>query len=114
VARLSRIALSVGVVTQVNLAYVHFGDAKSQWLLLKEMNTNQQKLLSAAEKAFQYGELNGIELISIKMDALVSQIDYLKAYGDYRVAIELVDNAIGQPLYFQDLTCEVEHDEECT
>lgn len=100
-SKLSRMALSVGVLTQVHLAYIKYYEALEGYKLLQKTANINERLYESFSKAKLYGEKSGVELIAVQMDTLVAKINALKAYADLRVAVEFLNNAIGKPRFYE-------------
>lgn len=99
--RVSRLAISVGVMTQVHLAYWKYKDVLSQFHFRKEIYTVRQRLLRAVKLSFEAGDLTITDVINAQGDALQAEIDLMQTYGDLRVSIEQINNAMGEPLFYQ-------------
>ena len=96
----SRMALSLGVITQVHLAYFTYLDALKSYENLDETSAINSRMLFIANKQREYGALDGIDMINFDVDALESQYNALVAYGDIQIALELLNNAMGLPLHY--------------
>jgi len=93
-----RLATSIGIITQVNLAHISYLQRLDQFRLANNSAKVQEDLLKAATKEYELGDLSGVELLDIKYDTIVAQIDAWTAYADLKFGIEQLNNAIGQPL----------------
>lgn len=96
----SRIALTLGVMTQVHLARIAYNNNHRIFRELDHIfDLNQQSLFIAAMQ-HNLGAIDGIDFINFEADNLESEVNAISAYGDMQVAIELVNNSIGIPLYY--------------
>jgi multidrug efflux system outer membrane protein len=100
-AKLNRLAVSMGVISQVHLAKLVYQDNLEQFFLLKEMERVKKSLRDAAMKEQKYGEFNGEEALLYSTEALMAEINAIKAYGDAQVTLETLNNSMGMPLYFR-------------
>lgn len=97
----SRMALSVAIVTQVRLAYLVYFDNRDQYLLAKELEVVNRKMLNAANDERKQGKLNEADILRYEAEALFSGINARKAYADMQDSLEKLNNALGMPRYFQ-------------
>lgn len=91
------------VLSQVHLAFSKYQDALENYRLMKEQADVQNRLVFAARKSTEYGEYSYTDLIPIEMNAVISKIDALKANVALRSTVELLNNSVGIPLYFNTL-----------
>ncbi len=104
VSQANRLALSIGILAQVNLARAVYFDTLKEYELARQLAETRQELIQTLERKQQVGELSAGEiLINYKFDAILSEIDYLQAYGNLHTAIEQINNSIGIPFYLN--TC---------
>lgn len=97
-ARLSRLALSVGVLSQVHLAYLNYRDLLNQYKLALRAYEVRSQLALIGEKVKQAGEFQGIDAINLESDALLAKIQAWRAYANLQIAREQLNYAIGRPL----------------
>ncbi len=101
VTRLNRLAMSVGILTQLNLAYLSYYDAQEQYRVAKQLSQVREDLFGAWETKWEVGDLSSLDLVAnYRLEALTAKVDALKAFGDVQTAIEQVNNALGIPFYF--------------
>jgi len=100
-SRESRIALSVGVLTQVYLSKLVYDDNLEQYLLAYELADVNYRMLGAAENERKQGKLHDADILHYRAEALLSEINAMKAYVDLQSALEQLNNAMGMPLYFR-------------
>lgn len=96
---LSRLALSVAVITQVHLAYINYRDVSRQFQLSFKAYQTRKELAEIAEKIRRSGEFHGAEVLNFRTDALLAKINAWKTYANMRTAQEQINYAIGRPLY---------------
>lgn len=96
----SRLALTLGVMTQVHLAKIAYYNNRKVFKELDHIFDLNQRSLFIASMQHNLGVLDGIDLINYEADNLEAEVNAIAAYGDMQVAIELVNNAIGIPLYY--------------
>lgn len=98
--RETRLALSVGIITQVRLAHLSMVDAINQYELAKDLYRTKWKLLEAAKKERALGAFRSSDVHSLQVDTLFSKVNSMKAYAELQIALEQLANTIGRPLYF--------------
>ena len=96
----ARLALSVGILAQVHLAYLKYLDASRSYKLHQSLSDVRDRLLTATQGTYDAGEFNIADLLTAQSEALTGEIDALQSYGDLRLALEQVNNTIGIPLYY--------------
>lgn len=99
-AVLNRLGVSIGVLTQVNLAYLVFYDQLAQYRLIKELQRAKEKLVWTTRKQVEVGESTDAELLLLEAQALFTAIDAVRAYGEVQVALEQLNNALGAPFFY--------------
>ncbi len=100
-ARKNRLQLSVGIMAQVHLAYHVYQDNLVSYMLAKDLESTNKRLLFAAQNEQKQGKLHEADIIKYEAELLFSQINTLKAYGEMENALEQLNNAIGMPQYFR-------------
>lgn len=99
--RLHRMALSVGVLSQVHLAYILTSQYFEQYQLVHSLEITNQELLLYANNELEAGSLSGSETLFIGLQTLLSKHNAIKAYGDLQISLEQINHAIGSPRYFK-------------
>lgn len=99
--RLKRVALSVGVLSQVNLAYILYRDFWEQYQSNFENEIVTRKLLMSVEDEFYNGTMSKVDVIFVRSQALIAKINAIRAYGEFQVALERLNYAVGTPRYLQ-------------
>lgn len=101
--RVQRQALSVGILSQVHIALWKFREINEQFQLIKEVSDVRHKLLLASQSEYEVGEFNAVELLNALADDLQAGISLIQSFGDLQISLETINNAIGQPLFFNNL-----------
>jgi outer membrane protein TolC len=99
----SRIALTLGIMTQVHLARITFNNTVKVYRDLDHIFKINERSLQVAAKQRELGLLDGIDLINFQADDLEAEINAISAYGEMQVAIELVNNSMGLPFFYSHL-----------
>lgn len=100
-ARIQRLALSIGVLSQVRLAYILYKENYDQYNLVNSLEITNQKLLASIEAEFNQGAVSESEVIFVTSQALFSKINALKSYGDLQISLEQLNYSIGLPQYYE-------------
>jgi len=102
----SRLALTIGVLSQVNLAYWKFQEVLQQYNLQLEIYTVQKRLAEATKKQHLYGEIGIVDVVRTEGDAISSEAVLLQLYGDLQIALEQINFAMGRSLLFNTIACD--------
>lgn len=94
--RKRRMALAVGILTQVHLAYINYRDALENFQLAEDLSRVNAAILAAGRKSKNIGELGGNVLVKLEIDAFLAWIMAETAYGDMIVAHVRLQNAVGR------------------
>jgi hypothetical protein len=97
---MTRLALSVAVMSQVHLAYLNYRDLLNQFKLALKSYQIRQRLADIAEKVGRGGEFHGGEVLSFKTDAILAKMNLLRVFGSLKISQGQINYAIGQPFYF--------------
>ena len=100
----SRKSLSIGILTQVRLAYLVHMNAIKQHEMAKDLHSVKSRLFEAVKKGEKLGEYGGSEILRLQAEALFSKINSLTAYAEMHISLERINNAMGKPLYFSYLS----------
>ncbi|MBA3958038.1 MAG: TolC family protein [Parachlamydiaceae bacterium] len=111
-AYVARLALSVGVMTQVNIAYFDYLNISEQYKIREDIYNVRTRLADASWMEFYRGEFNMVDVILSRASAIQGGVDAISAYGQKQIALEQVNNSIGQPLRFNTLLEIYEEDDE--
>jgi len=98
----SRIALTLGIMTQIHLADITYKNTIRVYRDLDHIFRINQDSLRVATKQRELGLLDSVDLINFQADHLESEINALSAYGDTQVALELINNSMGMPMFYSD------------
>lgn len=111
--RQQRIAVSVGVISQVHLAHLMYQDNLRNYNLYKELYGVKEELFDVAKNLYEEGEYHIVEALHYRSDALLAEIQSLRAYGELQISLEHLNNSLGVPRYFRSdvggglLSCDV-------
>lgn len=101
-AHVSRLALTVAVMTQVHVAYLNYRDAVHQYKLALRSYEVRSQLADVAERVRLAGQFKGIDVVTFTTNALIAKINAWKAYSGVQIAKEQLNFAIGIPLHGTD------------
>jgi outer membrane protein TolC len=96
----SRLALTVGVMAQVHLAYLNYRDALNQYKVALSGMEVRDRLAAIAQKVQKTGEFTGLDVLNFRSDALLGKINMMRMYANLKIAEEQLNYAIGRPFYF--------------
>jgi outer membrane protein TolC len=99
--RINRMAISIGIVAQLHLAYFVYYDNVQSYKLARELESINERLLVAARSEQKQGKLHEADILKYEAEFLFSQVNTKKAYGDVENALEQLNNALGRPLYYR-------------
>ena len=105
----TRLSMSLGILTQVHLAYINVQETKQQLQLATELDSVKQRMFKLSEAYEESGEYDDDDVMDYEIEALFAELTALKAYANHQVALEQLSNAIGRPLQFtpEDLGCQM-------
>lgn len=106
----SRLALSIGVMAQVNLAYLNYRDAFNQYQTALKSLDVRSRLAEISEKIRKTGEFHSIDVLNFRTDSLLARITSWRAYSFLKLAEEQLNYAIGRPFYLSDVRKEIEEE----
>ncbi|MEM1282235.1 MAG: TolC family protein [Chlamydiota bacterium] len=95
-----RLSMSMGVITQVNLAYINVEESVAQYELANELMDVKSRLWKLAESNRLSGQVSDAYVLDTQIEALFAEVNAHKAYGNVQIALEQLANAIGRPQYF--------------
>lgn len=95
-----RIALSMGVISQVRIGYLTYYEAIDTYRLVKEVAEAKKHLAYATERGALRGSISQGDALVTNVDALLAEIDVLRSYGEVMIALELLNNSMGMPRFF--------------
>lgn len=100
-ARRNRLSLAVGVIAQVHLSYLLYLDNLESYVIAKELESVNQRLLLAAKSEQKQGKLHQADILKYEAEALFASLDADTKYAELQNALEQLNSAIGMPRYFQ-------------
>lgn len=96
-----RMALSIGVISQVHLAYYLYKDNLEQFRLIEDQRLIKKRIYETAIRQFRVGLTSGIDVLNYQADLYISELNYLRSFAELQIALEQLNNAIGAPLSFR-------------
>jgi outer membrane protein TolC len=102
-SKYTRLSLSVGVLTQVYLAYLDYAASLEKYQIAHELANLNARLLHATGLAQARGQYHLDNLIKLQAETLEANMNSLLTYSELQVALERLGNAIGRPLAFSEL-----------
>lgn len=94
-ADLKRMAMTAGVLTQVNIAYARYDLARDRYDLLKSMMGVNRRLQEYAAAKTEKSVLNDARLLSAQMDSLLTRTRLQLAYAESQNSFGRVVNSLG-------------------
>ncbi|MBA3720960.1 MAG: TolC family protein [Parachlamydiaceae bacterium] len=101
-SKASRLALAVGIMSQVHLAYMNYRDALNQYQIALRSLEIRDRLAVISQKIQGTGEFTGIDVLNFDSDALLGRINVMRLYASLKIAEEQLNFAIGRPFNFPD------------
>lgn len=95
-----RLSMSMGVLTQLHLAYINVDETREQYHLAKEQYRLKKEILVGVERLFKWGKANPSDVLIREVEALFAEVNEYKSYANVLISLEQLDNALGQPLRF--------------
>ena len=102
----ARKSLSIGILTQVRLAYLTHKNSLRQYHLANDLYSVKNRLYDAVKKGEQLGEYGGSEILRLQAESLFSKINSLTSYAEMHISLERINNAIGKPLFYSYINLE--------
>ena len=99
-AYVARLALSVGILTQVHIAYNNYQNIARLYDIREGISKVRDRLSKATDSEFSEGEFNEVEAVLARANALQAEIDFIRAYGEMQTVLEQLNNSIGLPLRY--------------
>ncbi len=99
-ARRNRMALAVGVIAQVHLSYLLYHDNLESYIISKELESVNNRLLLAAKSEQKQGKLHEADILKYEAEALFAELDAATKYAELQNSLEQLNSAIGMPRYF--------------
>ena len=95
----NRLVLSLGILTQVHLAYSLYREQYKYYQTQERIFINTDFVRKAAEKMREYNAKGDLELIVTQGNAYQTQINSLNTFADFASSLEQLNNSIGLPGY---------------
>lgn len=97
----TRLALTINVLSQVNLAYSNYLDALEYLAAAQEIQSYTRELVTVSTNQVEQGLMSEFELIRYQYENLVAEIEVLNSLAELQFSLETLNNSIGLPLYFK-------------
>lgn len=98
----TRLSMSMGVLTQVHLAYINVEEALEQYQLAREMQSIKGRKYDLSMKMEEAGQFHSDEVMDFEADALFAELQAYKAYANLQIALEQLGNATGRTLRYSE------------
>jgi len=99
--RKQRLAVALGVLTQVNLAHLMLKDYIREYEVAREAFRVKSELAEAYGKRREKGIYSEAETLIYDSDAYFAGITLLESYAQIQSSVEQLNNAMGLPLYYR-------------
>jgi len=99
----TRMQLSIGIMTAVNIAYLDLHDAVSQHQLAVDLASVKGRMLAAGKKGQKQGEFDDADILGLEAESLFADIYKATTYAEVKVALERLANTVGLPMLFGDV-----------
>ena len=97
----NRIIVAVGVITQVNLAYMSYHESVKEYNLAKRLNGIHHNIVDSASKANEGGSVSETKLLNYESDAFFAEIEAWNKYAAVMGDLELLNSALGHSQKFR-------------
>lgn len=105
-AQETRMALSVGVLSQVHIAYLEYQAAVKKYEMARDLYNSKQKIFELGRRGQGVGEFDEADILQLASEALIADIFASTAYAERSVALEKLSNAVGRPLAYSEMILE--------
>ncbi len=95
VNRRERMAMSIGVLTQVNISYLQYGEALRAYSMSDEIFRKRMALLDAVVSGSEQGTRSDAEVVDQKLLYLQDRAAYLMAFANVATARSRIYNTMG-------------------
>lgn len=95
VNRRERMAMSIGILTQVNIAYLQYGEALRAFDMCDDIHTKRMKLLDAVVSGAEKGTRSDAEVVDQKLLYLEDRATYLMAFANVATAKSRIYSTMG-------------------
>ncbi|MDP1834409.1 MAG: TolC family protein [Chlamydiales bacterium] len=105
----TRLSMSMGVLTQVHLAFINVEETMEQYQLAREMQSIKGRKYDLSIRMEEAGQFHGDEVMDFEADALFAELQAYKAYANLQIALEQLSNSVGRSLRFSapDIGCQI-------
>ncbi|MHC4872719.1 MAG: TolC family protein [Planctomycetota bacterium] len=91
-----RMALSTGILAQVNLALIQYYETADMCLTNSSMAKVQDELVTISKKMADQGKKTQSEYISARIEAFFANLDYMRSYADLMGIKAQIENSVGR------------------
>lgn len=96
----TRLSISMGIITQVHLAHINVMETLAQYKLAQELYLIKRKMWEVGKMYLAAGRANPSEVLDLQAEMLFAEVNAKKSFGDARIALEQLGNAVGEPKRF--------------
>lgn len=93
-----RMALSMGILAQVNLALIQYHEMADICLTNSAVAKVQDELVKISKSQLEQGKKTQSEYMSARMDAFFSNFDYMAAYARLMGHLAQIENSVGRDI----------------
>lgn len=94
--RRRRMALAVGILAQLRLAALQYGDAFERYELASKLHSVQEELSANTALLVREGKMRETDLLDAEAEALLARAEHLNGYADVVLAMHRLDNTLGR------------------
>lgn len=94
--RMRRIAIGIGILTQLHLSVIEYQDALRRYQLLKKLTKHRNDLKDALHRQISAGKAHDALLLDSESRALFAKDRLLRALADVKTALQRIWNANGR------------------
>ena len=107
-AHIRRMALSMAIMTQVDVAYLRYGQAKKELRIASQLQNVDRKIYRQIKKEHMANKASQLHLIRSRMEMVLSQLRYDLIYAEWQNSGGQLLSSIGyDPVYQLDLNQDV-------
>jgi len=96
------LATFIGVLTQVNIAYLEYGTRYVKYQDSREFADNGFKLLQVHEGESEFKGGLSAKTLDLTAEAFFAKVNSRRAYADMMISLVRLGNSFGKPFYFID------------
>jgi outer membrane protein TolC len=107
--QLQRVSLTVGILAQVRLNHILAHENHAQYARAYALAKANAMLKKTSQEEMELGIISTSDLLFVESQAIFSKVNAYKAYGDFQVALEQLNNAVGleRPYAYENDICTV-------